>query len=348
MQAYFATEKWTSGNNTAKMKDVVEVNSIKRGAWHYQKRTRPSFSAIFKSRADRQRFVRAWFFEPVSYVLDFVAHFVLKVLPIDICSDFGAFLGRNVMKLKHQEAVQNIRRNIEVLLPQLSLEEREAILTRNCESLGRLMTEFSVLTRICRDEKRVKVTGVDSVIQAAKSSPIILVALHLGNWEVLSSVSKRLSIPFHTFFLPLDNPVERWVTAKVRKKLGANLLPMGMTGVGPALRVLRQGGVVSLFCDEGFSGKIRGPLFGSPAHIKGNLALAVRLARRTGAKLCVVRTLRQDSAAFECFFSTVIDLPARDDSGDKGVLEDVRYLNGFVEPLIIQNLDQWYYLHNRL
>lgn len=330
------------------MKDSLEVSSVKRGAWHYQKRVRPSFSAIFKSRVDRQRFIRAWFLEPISYVIDFIAHFALKLLPMEVCSDFGAFLGRVVMQFKHKGAVQNIRRNLEVLLPQVPLQEREAILTRNCENLGRLMTEFSVLSRICEEEKRVNVVGVEGVIHAAQSSPIILVALHLGNWEVLSSVSKRLGIPFHTFFLPLDNPVERWVTAKVRKKLGANLLPVGMTGVGPALRMLKQGGVVSLFCDEGFAGKIRGPLFGTPAHLRGNLALAVRLARKTGAKLCVVHTLRTNSATFECYFSPVIELPTVEIGGDQVALEDVRLLNGFVEPLIIKNLDQWYYLHNLL
>lgn len=328
------------------MKNASAIVSIKRGAWHYKKRTRPSFSALFKSTVDRQRFIRAWFFEPISYGLDFIAHFALKLLPIDACSDLGAFLGRVVMKYKYRGAVQNIRHNLEVLLPQLPLQEREAILTRNCENLGRLTTEFSVLERACKDDDRVKVEGVKEVLHAAQKSPIILVALHLGNWEVLSSVSKRIGVPFHTFYLPLDNPVERWVTAKVRKKLGANLLPVGMMGVGPALRVLKLGGVVSLFCDEGFAGKIRGPLFGGPAHLKGNLALAVRLARRTGAKLCIVHTLRQDSATFECFFSPVIELPRQDGSGD--AIKDVIFLNSFVEPLIIRNLDQWYYLHNRL
>jgi len=331
------------------MSKANEKDSIKRGAWNYKKKRLPAFSSVFKSPAERRRFIREWISKPFGYLMDLIGHFALKLLPIDVCSNLGAFLGRVVMKSKHKGAVANMRRNLEIILPDASVEEREAILTRNCESLGRLMTEFSVLTRICRDEKRVKIVGLEEILPATQNSPIVLIVLHLGNWEVLSSISKKIGIPFHTFFLPLDNPVERWVTARVRKKLGANLLPEGMMGVGPALHILKQGGVVSLLCDEAFAGEIRGPLFGRPAHLKGNLALAARLARRTGAKLCILNTVRQEAANFECHFSPVITLPGQHDARvDEDMLDDVQFLNNLVEPIIKRHVAQWYYLHERL
>lgn len=331
------------------MSESNEKDSIKRGAWNYQKRGLPAFSTLFQSSAERRRFMREWITKPIGYLMDLIGHLALKLLPIDVCSNVGAFLGRVVMKTKHKGAVANIRRNLDIILPDASVAEKETILTRNCENLGRLMTEFSVLTRICRDEERVKIVGLEAVLQTAKSSPIVLIVLHLGNWEVLSSISKRIGMPFHTFFLPLDNPVERWVTARVRQKLGANLLPEGMLGIGPALQILKQGGVVSLLCDEAFAGEIRGPLFGRPAHLKGNLALATRLARRTGAKLCILNTVRQEAANFECHFSPMITLPGQHDARvDEDMLNDVRFVNALVEPIVKRHLDQWYYLHERL
>ncbi len=331
------------------MSNANEKDSIKRGAWNYKKKSLPAFSTLFQSAVERRRFVREWITKPFGYLLDLIGHFALKLLPIDVCSHVGAFLGRVVMKTKHKGAVANMRRNLEVILPDASVAERETVLTQNCENLGRLMTEFSVLTRICRNEERVKIVGLEEVLQTAKSGPVVLIVLHLGNWEVLSSISKRIGIAFHTFFLPLENPVERWVTARVRKKLGANLLPEGMMGVGPALQILKKGGVVSLLCDEAFAGEIRGPLFGRPAHLKGNLALAARLARRTGAKLCILNTVRQQAANFECHFSPAITLPGQHDARvDEDMLDDVRFLNNLVEPIIKRHVEQWYYLHERL
>jgi KDO2-lipid IV(A) lauroyltransferase len=330
------------------MNNANEKNSIKRRAWKYQKPKLPAVSTLFQSHADRRRFVREWVIKPFGYLLDLIGHFALKLLPIDVCSNVGAFLGRVVMKSKYKAAVDNMRRNLDIILPDASVAEKEAILTRNCENLGRLMTEFSVLTRICRDKERVKVVGLEAVLQSAQHSPIVVIVLHLGNWEVLSSISKK-GIPFHTFFLPLGNPVERWVTDRVRRQLGASLLPEGMAGVGPALQVLKQGGVVSIFCDEAFAGEIRGPLFGRPAHLKGNLALAARLARRTGAKLYILNSSRQQTANFECHFSPVITLPGeREPKTNADIINDVRFLNALVEPIVKRHLDQWYYLHERL
>lgn len=323
-------------------------DDIKRGAWNYKKRKRPGWSALLDPNM-RSRFFRAWISQPIGYALDIAAHFALKLLPIDVCSNLGAFLGRVVMEKKYKKAVQNMRRNLEILLPEKSIEEREALVIRNCENLGRLMTEFSVLTRICQSQERISTVGLEPLLEASQQGPIVLVTLHLGNWEILSSISKRVGVPFHTFYLPLDNPVEAWVTARVRRQLGANLLPVGMAGVGPALRILKERGVVAIFCDEAFAGKIRGPFFGRPVHLKGNLALATRLARKHNARLAVVYTSRISTARFECRFSDLINLP--DSSGlaeSELILDDVRYLNSFIEPAIMENLHQWYYLHESL
>lgn len=330
------------------MTGVEQKHDLKRGAWHYQKRRRPGWSALLDSEG-RRRFFRAWISQPIGYALDITAHFALKLLPIDVCSNLGAFLGRVVMRQKYKGAVQNMRRNLEILLPDKSVDEREMLITRNCENLGRLMTEFSVLKRICQSDGRISVLGLEPLLRAAQHGPVVLVTLHLGNWEILSSISRKVGVPFHSFYLPLDNPVEAWVTSRVRRQLGANLLPAGMAGVGPALRILKEGGVVAIFCDEAFSGVIRGPLFGRPAHLKGNLALAVRLARRNNAKLAVVHTTRVGTARFECRFGDPISLPERPGMSDsESVLGDVRYLNSFVEPIMMENLHQWYYLHERL
>lgn len=331
------------------MNNANEKNSIKRGAWKYEKPKLPALSTLFMSQEHRRLFLRAWLIRPIGYAGDFVGHFALKLLPIDVCSDLGAFLGRIVVKTKHRAAVANMRRNLEVMFPEASVVQKEALVTKNCESLGRLMTEFSVLTRLCRDEQRVKAIGLENLVEAAHAGPVIMVLLHLGNWEVLSSITRRSGLSFHTFFLPLSNPVERWVTARVRKKLGAQLLPEGVAGVAPALKILKRGGMVSIFCDEAFSGEIRAPLFGREAHLRGNLALATRLARKTNAKLCIVNSLRTQSANFECHFSSPIDLPVRSEAPtEESMLADVRFLNNLIEPKIKRHADQWYYLHEKL
>src|SRR5690606_10828767 len=129
----------------------------------------------------------------------------------EACSAVGAFLGRVVMPRKYPKSVMYMRHNLALMHPAASKDEISQMVRRNCESLGRLMTEFSVLPRICQDHERVRVHGLAALRQTARSHPVILVTLHLGNWEVLSSLSGRSGLAFHTFYLPLENPVESWI-----------------------------------------------------------------------------------------------------------------------------------------
>ena len=121
-----------------------------------------------------------------------------------------------------------------------------------------------------------------------------------------------------------------------------------MDGVRPALKILKQGGVVALFCDEGFAGQIRGPLLGRSPHLRGNLGLAVRLARHSNARLCIVAAKRLQGAHFECQFGPILSLPQQPIVDSATLLEDVQRLNTLVESEIIRHCDQWYFLHDKL
>src|SRR5690606_40336543 len=110
---------WHACNRDAAMTEAEQKYDLKRGAWHYQKRKRPGWSALLHSDG-RRKFFRAWISQPVGNALDIVAHFALKLLPIDACSNLGAFLGRVVMRQKYKGAVQNMRQNLEILLDRKS------------------------------------------------------------------------------------------------------------------------------------------------------------------------------------------------------------------------------------
>lgn len=323
-------------------------NPLKRKAWRYQKAAMPTWRDALRPGQSRKRFFKAWFFNPLSYLSDLFGHFALKLLPVDVCSALGGQLGKLVMRYKYPSAQENMRSNLRQMLPTFTTEEIERLVVRNSENLGRFMAEFSVIHRICASRKRLQISGLDDLLSAVRQGPVILVTLHLGNWEVLPVISKRTGVSFHTFFLPLGNPVEAWIAYRTRRKLGAQLLPLAMDGVRPALKILKQGGVVALFCDEGFAGQIRGPLLGRPPHLRGNLGLAVRLARHSNARLCIVASKRLHGAHFECRFGPILSLPPQPVVDNTSLLQDVQRLNTLVESEIITHCDQWYFLHDRL
>ena len=322
------------------------MKALKRKAWRYQKRKLPGWSDLLGSDQERRQFIRAWCLNPVSHVMDLLGHYLLKCLPVDACSAVGGWLGPRVMKYKYPAAVMNMRHNLGQIHPDWDAARIEAAVKENCQNLGRFMSEFSVIDRICRNPERVSTTGLDKLLQAAQDVPVILVTLHLGNWEVLPSLTRRCGLAFHTFFLPLSNPVEAWIAYRTRRRLGAKLLPLAMDGVRPALKILRQGGMVALFCDEAFAGRIRGPFLGRTPHLSGNTALAVRLAR-----LCLVYSERVRAGGyFNCHFGPVMKVGRADEHADPSasLMEEVVALNAMIESAIIAHTSQWYFLNEKL
>ena len=138
-----------------------------------------------------------------------------------------------------------------------------------------------------------------------------------------------------------------WIARRARLKLGYGLLPPGRDGIRPALNILKEGGAISVFCDEGFAGKIRGPFFDRPPHLEGNLAVVARLARLTGATICPCYAVRHSGTSLEGFALEPVILPPENKPGER-LIDDVLLLNSVIEPVIRAHLDQWYFLDNAL
>jgi KDO2-lipid IV(A) lauroyltransferase len=171
--------------------------------------------------------------------------------------------------------------------------------------------------------------------------------MHLGNWEIFAPKLVELGLSPSANYTPPAGRARAWIARRVRSKLGYGLLPPGKDGIRPALNILKQGGAISVFCDEGFAGKIRGPFFGRPPHLEGNLAVVARLARLTGATICPCYAVRRAGTSFEGFALEPIILPPERKPGER-LIDDVLLLNSVIEPIIHAHLDQWYFLDNAL
>ena len=319
----------------------------KRKAWSFSDEGAPGLADILAGAAQRRNFWRYWVVDNLWNTADLAGHFALKLLPMDACSNFGARLGTFAMPRFHEIAVQRARNTIRHLCPDLSEGEREALLQANCRAQGRLMAEFSVIGRLRRHPERLRLHGIDRATNAIASGPVILVGMHLGNWEVGPVVMRNAGVHAHTFYVPPKERAKAWIARRVRRQTGVDLLPPGTEGIKPAMEILKSGGVVSMFCDEGFEGTIRGPFFGQAPHLKGNIAIAVRLARITGATICPWYCVRGEGLRFSCHVLEPIRLPAEERPGARR-LEDLLLLNGVIEAVIRKNLDQWYFLDNEL
>ncbi|WP_117194133.1 lysophospholipid acyltransferase family protein [Rhizobium terrae] len=328
-----------------RLPDSAEL--AKRKAWKFMAPEAPPLSHLFGNGDQRRQFRRYWVTGTLVNALDLAVHFGLKLFTMDACSNFGARIGTFSIPRYHRVAARRGRDTLARLVPEKSQEEREAILRKNWEAQGRIMTEFSVVNRLLGDLDRITLHNFERLVDSVRQGPTIIVGMHLGNWEIGPTILHAEGIRPYANYTPPKGRAKAWISARVRQKGGLNFLPPGTQGVRPSVKVLKEGGVISMFCDEGVSGKIRGPLFGRKPHLEGNLAVAVRLARMTGARIAPWYNIRTEGFRFDAFFLPAVVLPPEDKPGAR-LAEDILLLNSVIEPVILEHLDQWYFLDNSL
>ena len=323
---------------------------IRKRAWIWRPPASFPMRDLWSGDASRRRAARRfWIADSLQNGIDILLFYAMRALPVAGCSGLGARLGRFSLPRFHKTAVKRLTGNLKKLLPDASDETRAALMQRNWENQGRLMTEFSVVHRIARDPQRLTAHGGHHAQAAAAKGPLILMGLHLGNWELIWPTLVRLGLHPALNYAPPRSRARHWIARRTRRKAGIDLLPPGISAVRPALKRLLAGGQVIIFCDEGLHGKIRGPFLDRPPHLDGNLALVARLARLTNAAICPVWTVRDASDPTR--FCLTIQPPIALDAGDASEIQliaDVTRLNAEIEPVIRAHLDQWYFLDSAL
>ncbi len=161
--------------------------------------------------------------------------------------------------------------NLEIAYPELEKKDRRILARKSMVETGKLAIEVCVIQR--RElgwlhPKILKTQGVHLIErELAKGKGVILLAPHLGNWEVLG-----LTIPSYGKLTVLYQPPKEACLEKIvkesREKAGATVVPTSLRGISKLLKSLRTGGITAILPDQSPS-KGHGdfaPFFGEKAY----------------------------------------------------------------------------------
>lgn len=270
---------------------------------------------------------------------------LLRWLPTETASRLGVKAVRANVHANRPEILAGARRNLAIHHPEWGEAEIEAGVDAFLDGVGRFMSEFAVMDRFIR-EGRFEVHGAEAFAAIAGREPVIAFGLHTGNWETFGPQFLHMGIPLASFYAPPEDAFERRIAEESRARFNVALLAPDARGARDGLRLLRQNRVVMIFPDESRGGRSMAPLFGRKPHDRGNLAIAARLARMSGARFVICHSERQEGARFRLTFSAPFALPAQD--GGPDVIADVAFLNARIEPIVARNIPRWYFLDDRL
>jgi KDO2-lipid IV(A) lauroyltransferase len=275
--------------------------------------------------------------------MDYALHYGFRIGTIGSCSATGCALGVLAGRHRFKRWDARARENVARLRPDLA-RDLDATMDRMWCQIGRVMAEFSVLHRLW-PRGRVTASGTEHVTAArAAGRPVLVMGVHLANWEVIAPTLTRLVQPLYFIYQPPRNRFQHAIAARVRTRCGATLLPPSLTSTRRARRALvEERASLLIFVDELVDGRVNAPAFGRPLRARGNLANVVRLARASGAAVIPAHVERRAPTRFHVTFAAPVDLAGQE--GDD-LMPDVERLDALITPIVLAQLDQWHKLHD--
>lgn len=285
---------------------------------------------------------RATLLHYIEYIAYLAIRTIIRALPFNVASDLMAWFWRMIAPriYRHERALKHLKR----AYPELDDHAREAIAIRMWGHLGRTMAESFLIDRIAENTDLFEFdipADVKELIDTRR--PMILAALHLGNWELPAVAMRMMGVEIAGVYQRIANPLVDRAVRETR----APFYPLGILekgqGAGKILmRLIRQGKSVGIVSDLRDSRGLGVEFFGQTAKSNSFPAL---LATIHSAPIVAIQCVRLKPDRFQIVMRTIRigDFADRDDQ----VLKLTAALQAQFEAWIRSHPDQWMWAHRR-
>ena len=288
--------------------------------------------------------IRRYLVHPIEATVAFFAYWFFALLPVDLASAMGGWLGRTIgprLPLSRR-AVNNLSR----AYPEKSPREIAVIVRGMWDNLARVAAEYPHLSEfhIDGDDGRVEVVGAEYVyLLRDDGKPGIFVSAHLGNWEIGSLSATQLGVPLDRVYRAANNRLVEWLYKHGRNAIKGELIRKGPAGVRPILRTFKEGRHLAMMVDQKMNDGIPVPFFGRDAMTAPALA---ELAYKFDCPVVPAFVERLKGAHFRLNVLPPMDLERTEDR-HASVAANMARINAVIEGQVRARPEQWLWLHNR-
>lgn len=285
-----------------------------------------------------------WFSNLIQGLAVWLLYYGFWLLPIDLASAVAGFIARNLGPLL--PVSQRARRNLRLCFPDWSAAQVNTTVRETWDNLGRTAGEFPHLGKVDASggDPRIEIIGLEHLLTLRDDGQSgIVVAAHVGNWEVLPRVATAIGLPVTQVYRAFNTPLGEQVLHRARASVLGEAVPKGPRGGQRLLAALKAGGHLAVMIDQKLNEGIAVPFFGYAAM---TTPIVARFALRYRCPVITARSERLAGARFRITFSAPIDLPSSgDDAADTLTL--MTAMNQIIEAWVRDRPGQWLWLHRR-
>jgi len=278
------------------------------------------------------------------YLLEFILIKILFILfqliGYRLSSNLGSFIGRTIGPIFRSKKIiiQNLKKaNIQ------HNENISKLASNVLGNYGRIFAEYVHLRKFRNNElkKYVSIDGLEHLENLKKhNKKAVFISGHFNNFELMAMEIEKAGIDLATIYRPLNNIFLNRTMEKIRKEnICKNQIKKGRAGSRQIIKNVIQGRSIALMIDQ----RVRE---GEKVKFFNNLAttttIPAQLVKKYNCELVPIYIERKKLNYFKIYISKPIKVIKT-----KSILEITEFLNQVLEKMILKNIDQWIWTHDR-
>jgi KDO2-lipid IV(A) lauroyltransferase len=239
-------------------------------------------------------------------------------------------------------------RNLELAFPEMTAQQRVAILRSEYRNLGFLLAEFCKMPdyTAATASRFIRYEGLENYLRAReKGKGVLVLTGHLGAWELSSFYHSLMGMPMGMVIRRLDNPLVDAFVNRIRCLRGNRVIHKDDFARG-LIASMRAGETVGILMDTNMTPPqgVFVPFFGVQACTASGMA---RIAAKTGAAVVPGFLLWEESERkYVLHFGEELQVIHTGDA-EQDALTNTAAFTAAIEGYVRQYPEQWLWMHRR-
>ena len=276
----------------------------------------------------------------IEYILIKILFFIFKLIGYKFSSNLGFIIGVIFGPLfKSKKSIIN---NLEKANIQKQ-ENLKKIASNVLGNYGRIFAEYVHLKdfRNNKLKKYISIEGLEHLNYLKQSKKkAIFISGHFNNFELMAMQIEKVGIELAAIYRPLNNVFLNRTMEKIRtKNICKNQIKKGRAGSREIIKNVKNGKSIAIMIDQ----RVReGEKVNFFNHLATTTTIPAQLIKKYNCELVPVYIERKRNNYFKMFISKPIKINKK-----KSIIEITKFLNDLLERMILKNIDQWIWTHNR-
>ena len=276
----------------------------------------------------------------VQYIFINIFFIIFKIIGFKASSELGCAIGKYLGPFFRSKSL--IINNLQTA----KIDKKnnfEKIATNVLGNYGRIFSEYVHLKNFKNDKlkKYFSIEGLDHLKNIKKNNEkVVFISGHFNNFELMAMQIEKAGVDCAAIYRPLNNPYLNSIMETIRTKdICKNQIKKGRAGSREIIRFLSKGTSIALMIDQRVREGQKISFFGSPAT---TTTIPAQLIKKYGCSVVPIYIERIKSHYFKMYVSRPIKI-----NKSKSISEITKYLNNILEKMILKNIDQWIWTHDR-